>query len=195
MTCTTFTVNVTQRFEAGMGGALNSTMFCAYDIRGIVEVDLDEGIYALLGRAAGTLVRNEGRRRIVVARDARLSSPRFQAALIAGLRATGMDVLDIGMVATPVMYFAVEALGADARAMVSAHRWRCSIVATGKHINPYPTLSQLADIHVHATGFFPAKTGQRTAMHTQHRNAHGFLATNEKRACRECSRTARPSAE
>ncbi|ACL24867.1 phosphoglucomutase/phosphomannomutase alpha/beta/alpha domain I [Chloroflexus aggregans DSM 9485] len=171
-----------------MGGALNSTMFRAYDIRGIVEVDLDEGIYELLGRAAGTLFRNEGRRRIVVARDARLSSPRFQAALIAGLRATGMDVLDISMVATPVMYVAVEALGADAGAIVSAHRWCCSILATDKHINPYPALSQLAghlaDIHVHSTGFFPAKPGQRTAMHTQHRNAHGFLATNEKRACR-----------
>ncbi|PMP81422.1 MAG: phosphomannomutase/phosphoglucomutase, partial [Chloroflexus aggregans] len=103
-----------------MGVALNHTIFRAYDIRGIVEVDLDEGIYELLGRAAGTLFRNEGRRRIVVARDARLSSPRFQAALMEGLRTTGMDVLDIGMVATPVMYFAVEALGADAGAIVSA---------------------------------------------------------------------------
>ncbi|ACL24881.1 Phosphomannomutase [Chloroflexus aggregans DSM 9485] len=103
-----------------MGVALNPTIFRAYDIRGIVEVDLDEGIYELLGRAAGTLFRNEGRRRMVVARDARLSSPRFQAALMEGLRATGMDVLDIGMVATPVMYFAVEALGADAGAIVSA---------------------------------------------------------------------------
>ncbi len=103
-----------------MGVALNQTIFRAYDIRGIVEVDLDEGIYERLGRAAGTLFRREGRQRIVVARDARLSSPRFQEALINGLRATGMDVIDIGMVATPVMYFAVEALGADAGAIVSA---------------------------------------------------------------------------
>ncbi len=76
--------------------------------------------YELFGRAAGTLFRNEGRRRMVVARDARLSSPRFQAALMEGLRATGMDMLDIGMVATPVMYFAVEVLGTDAGAIVSA---------------------------------------------------------------------------
>lgn len=103
-----------------MGVALNQTIFRAYDIRGIVEVDLDEAIYERLGCATGTLFRNEGRQRIVVARDARLSSPRFQAALIHGLRATGMDVIDIGMVATPVMYFAVEALGADAGAIVSA---------------------------------------------------------------------------
>lgn len=103
-----------------MGVALNQTIFRAYDIRGIVEVDLDEAIYERLGRATGTLFRNEGRQRIVVARDARLSSPRFQAALIHGLRATGMDVIDIGMVATPVMYFAVEALGADAGVIVSA---------------------------------------------------------------------------
>ncbi len=103
-----------------MSVTLNQTIFRAYDIRGIVEVDLDEGIYERLGRAAGTMFRNEGRQRIVVARDARLSSPRFQAALINGLRATGMDVIDIGMVATPVMYFAVESLGADAGAIVSA---------------------------------------------------------------------------
>ncbi|MGQ9742608.1 phosphomannomutase/phosphoglucomutase [Chloroflexus sp.] len=103
-----------------MGVALNQTIFRAYDIRGIVAVDLDEAIYERLGRATGTLFRNEGRQRIVVARDARLSSPRFQAAFIHGLRATGMDVIDIGMVATPVMYFAVEALGADAGAIVSA---------------------------------------------------------------------------
>lgn len=103
-----------------MGVPVNPTIFRAYDIRGVVDVDLDDGVYRRLGQAAGAHFAAQGLRRVVVARDARLSSPRFQAALIAGLREAGRDVIDIGMAATPVMYFAVEQLGADAGAIVSA---------------------------------------------------------------------------
>jgi phosphomannomutase len=103
-----------------MALALNPTIFRAYDIRGVVDVDLDESIYTRLGQAVGTILLGQGRRSIAVGRDARLSSPRFQAALIVGLRTTGIDVVDIGMVPTPVMYFAVEHLGLDAGAIVSA---------------------------------------------------------------------------
>ncbi|NJN18226.1 MAG: phosphomannomutase/phosphoglucomutase [Oscillochloris sp.] len=103
-----------------MALTLNATIFRAYDIRGIVDIDLDESIYQLLGQAAGTLFRRQDLRSVVVARDARLTSPAYQAALISGLRAVGCDVIDIGQAATPVMYFAVEHLGADAGAIVSA---------------------------------------------------------------------------
>ncbi|NTU80428.1 MAG: phosphomannomutase/phosphoglucomutase [Chloroflexales bacterium] len=103
-----------------MGLPLNSTIFRAYDIRGVVGVDLDESVYQRLGQAVGTIFRGRGGRTVVVARDARLSSPGFQAALIAGLRAAGCDVVDIGLAATPVMYFAVEHLGADGGAIVTA---------------------------------------------------------------------------
>jgi phosphomannomutase len=103
-----------------MGIPLNPTIFRAYDIRGIVGVDLDAGVYRRLGEAVGIYFAGQGLRRVVVARDARLSSPEFQAALIDGLRAAGRDVIDIGQAATPVMYFAVEHLGADGGAIVSA---------------------------------------------------------------------------
>jgi phosphomannomutase len=103
-----------------MALALNPTIFRAYDIRGVVDVDLDESIYQRLGQAVGTIFGAQGARTFVVGRDARLSSPRFQAALIAGLRATGIDVIDIGQVPTPLMYFAVEHLGVDGGAIVSA---------------------------------------------------------------------------
>ncbi len=103
-----------------MGVALNPTIFRAYDIRGVVGSDLDEAVYVRLGQAVGAYFGEQGLRRIVVARDARLSSPQFQAALIQGLRATGCDVIDIGQAPTPVMYFAVEHLGADGGAIVSA---------------------------------------------------------------------------
>jgi phosphomannomutase len=103
-----------------MGVPLNPTIFRAYDIRGVVDADLDEGVYRRLGLAVGVYFAGQGLRRLVVARDARLSSPRFQAALIAGLREAGADVIDIGQAATPVMYFAVEQLQADGGAIVSA---------------------------------------------------------------------------
>ena len=103
-----------------MAVAVNPTIFRAYDIRGIVDVDLTEPVYETLGMAAGTYFRRTGRTRIVVGRDARLTSPAFTAALIRGLRAVGCDVIDLGMVATPLMYFALAYLGADGGAVVSA---------------------------------------------------------------------------
>jgi phosphomannomutase len=100
--------------------AVNPTIFRSYDIRGVVDVDLSEAVYQTLGRAAGSYFRARGGVRIVVGRDARLTSPAYAAALIAGLRGAGCDVVDIGMVPTPLMYFAVDYLKADGGAVVSA---------------------------------------------------------------------------
>ncbi|MFL5805235.1 MAG: phosphomannomutase/phosphoglucomutase [Roseiflexaceae bacterium] len=103
-----------------MTDVVNPTIFRAYDIRGVVDVDLSEDVYDTLGRAAGTYYRRRGGRRIVVAHDARLTSPAYAVALARGLRASGCDVVDIGMVPTPVMYFAVAYLQADGGAVVTA---------------------------------------------------------------------------
>lgn len=103
-----------------MSSTINTTIFRAYDIRGLVDIDLTDAVYATLGRATGAYFRSRGGRTLVVARDARLSSPRFQAALIEGLCSAGVDVVDIGEAPTPVMYFAVEHLQADGGAIVSA---------------------------------------------------------------------------
>ncbi len=100
--------------------SINASIFKAYDIRGIVGRDLSEPVYETLGRAAGTYFRSISARRIVVAHDARLTSAAFTAALIGGLRNTGCDVIDLGMVPTPVMYFAVSYLHADGGAVVTA---------------------------------------------------------------------------
>lgn len=100
--------------------AVSAAIFRAYDIRGVVGRELSEDVYSILGLAAGTFFRQRQRRRIVVARDARLTSPAFASALIAGLRAAGCDVIDIGMVPTPLMYFAVSWLKADGGAVVTA---------------------------------------------------------------------------
>lgn len=103
-----------------MGEAINPAMFRAYDIRGVVGDDLTEATLTTLGCAAGTYFRSRGGTSLVVGRDARCSSPGFQAAFIEGLLRTGIDVINIGEVPTPVMYFAVEHLQADGGAVISA---------------------------------------------------------------------------
>ncbi|HSD55161.1 MAG TPA: phosphomannomutase/phosphoglucomutase [Burkholderiales bacterium] len=100
-------------------------IFKAYDIRGVVDRTLTEEAVGLVGRALGSLAREEEQRTIVVGRDGRLSGPRLAGALAAGIRASGIDVVDIGMVTTPMAYFAAYHLGAG------------SVVAvTGSHNPP-----------------------------------------------------------
>jgi phosphomannomutase len=103
-----------------MADIVNPAIFRAYDIRGVVDVDLDEPVYERLGQAAATYLRRQGARSMVVARDARLSSLRFQKACIAGALAGGIDVIDIGEGPTPLMYFAVDHLHAGGGAVISA---------------------------------------------------------------------------
>ncbi len=96
-------------------------MFRAYDIRGVVGQSLSDPVVHRIGQAIGTYLRHTGPARIVVVgRDARLSSPSYQQAMIAGLTSTGVDVLDIGLVPTPVMYFAVKYFHTDGGVMITA---------------------------------------------------------------------------
>ena len=94
-------------------------IFRAYDIRGIVGRTLDAGIARAVGRAIGTLSRERGARAVVVGRDGRLSGPALSAALGEGIDAAGTDVMDVGMVPTPVAYFAAHQLDAGSCAMVT----------------------------------------------------------------------------
>lgn len=103
-----------------MSSVLNASIFRAYDIRGLVDVELTAETVRLLGQAAGTLFRQQGGQTVVIGRDVRPSSPRFQKALIEGVCSTGIDVVDIGEVPTPLMYFAVEHLRADGGLVISA---------------------------------------------------------------------------
>ncbi len=83
-------------------------IFKAYDIRGIVGKTLTPAIVTLIGRAIGSELLERGRREIAIGRDGRLSGPDLSAALADGLRATGVDVIDVGQVATPMLYFAAH---------------------------------------------------------------------------------------
>ncbi|ERS12791.1 phosphoglucomutase [Alcanivorax sp. PN-3] len=88
-----------------MTTVLSDTLFRAYDIRGIFEETLTEPVAELIGRAIGSEVIDRGGRCVAVARDGRLSSPALLDALAKGLQASGCDVVDVGLVPTPVLYF------------------------------------------------------------------------------------------
>jgi phosphomannomutase / phosphoglucomutase len=94
-------------------------IFKAYDIRGIVDKTLTEEATERIGHALGTLGAAKGVKRFIVGRDGRLSGPRLSAALARGLNAAGMDVTDIGVCATPMVYFATYELGTGSGVMVT----------------------------------------------------------------------------
>ena len=81
-------------------------IFKAYDVRGIVDKTLTEAAAEAIGRGLGTMAKPKGVKKFVVGRDGRLSGPRLSQALARGLMSAGMDVIDIGIVATPMVYFA-----------------------------------------------------------------------------------------
>lgn len=106
--------------------AVPASIFRAYDIRGIVDDTLTEAGVEQVGRAIGSEARSRGESTVVVARDGRLSGPRLLAALTRGLTSSGCDVVDIGMVPTPVLYFATHVLEGTAS----------GVMVTGSHNPP-----------------------------------------------------------
>jgi phosphomannomutase len=100
---------------------LNSTIFKAYDIRGIVPATIDEAVAFALGRAFGAAALKEGEKAVAVGRDGRLSGPALAAALVRGLAASGVDVIDVGMVTTPMLYFAANTLATSGIQVTGSH--------------------------------------------------------------------------
>ncbi len=92
---------------------MNPEVFREYDIRGVVGTDLDEEFVKRLSRALGVYFHDRGALRISLGMDARLSSPGFKEILKKGLTASGIEVADLGMVPTPVMYFSLFRLNVD----------------------------------------------------------------------------------
>jgi phosphomannomutase/phosphoglucomutase len=99
--------------------ALSPTIFREYDIRGLVDQDLTEEAVERVGLALGTMVRRAGGKRVAVGRDCRLSGERFARRMHAGLTATGCDVVDLGVVPTPLTYFAAATLKTDGLCMIT----------------------------------------------------------------------------
>lgn len=98
---------------------IDSTIFRAYDIRGIVDKELTEEAVRLIGQAVGSEVQDQGEKTVVIGCDGRLSKDRLLAALREGLLASGCDVIDIGMVPTPLLYFSTKILNANSGVMLT----------------------------------------------------------------------------
>jgi phosphomannomutase/phosphoglucomutase len=110
-------------------------IFKAYDIRGVVGRTLTPAIVRAVGQALGSLALERGRDTFVVGRDGRLSGPDLAAAVADGIRAAGANVIDVGMVATPMTYFAAHHLGTQT-----------SVMVTGSHNPPdYNGLKMVVD--------------------------------------------------
>lgn len=106
---------------------VKASAFKAYDIRGIVGEALDDAFAEHLGRAFGSEAVRLGEKAVAVGRDGRVSGPRLAAALIRGLASTGLDVVDIGAVTTPMLYYVAATRG--------RHGCHSGIQVTGSH-NP-----------------------------------------------------------
>ena len=108
---------------------LSPSIFKAYDIRDIIDETLDPSIAKLIGQALGTEMRELGETEVVIGRDGSLSGPSLISALTEGLLSTGMNVIDLGMVATPMVYFA-------ANQTLNGNKPKSGVMITGSHNPP-----------------------------------------------------------
>ncbi len=104
---------------------ISPSIFKAYDIRGIVGDTLTADVVRAVGRAVASEARALGQKAFVIGRDGRLSGPDFATALAEGIQSAGLDVIDLGMVATPMVYFGAVHLGTQ-----------CGVMVTGSHNPP-----------------------------------------------------------
>ncbi len=111
--------------SAAMPVKVAPVLFKAYDIRGIVDATLTVDVVRVIGQAIASDAREHDQKSIVIGRDGRLSGPAFIAALADGIRAAGLDVIDIGQVATPMVYYASHELDTH-----------CGVMITGSHNPP-----------------------------------------------------------
>jgi phosphomannomutase/phosphoglucomutase len=98
---------------------MNAHIFREYDIRGVVDKDIDDTVAENLGKALGTLCARAGGHALVVGRDCRLHSTRLRDAFLKGVTSTGIHVVDVGVVPTPVVYYAANTLPVDGLCVVT----------------------------------------------------------------------------
>ncbi len=98
-----------------------SSIFKAYDIRGVVPSTVTEAVAEAIGKAFGTIAKSEGETSVAVGRDGRLSGPTLSSALVRGLVASGLKVVDVGMVTTPMLYFAASTICSSGIQVTGSH--------------------------------------------------------------------------
>jgi len=98
---------------------MNPAIFRQYDIRGLAETDLTDDVVCSIGKAFGTIIRRAELKKIALGSDVRLSSNRLKDALSEGILSTGCDVIDVGVVPTPVLYFSIFHYATDGGIMIT----------------------------------------------------------------------------
>jgi len=98
---------------------MNESIFREYDIRGIVENDLTDDVVRNLGRAFATFMKRRGHSTLTVGHDLRLSSPHLSELYIKGILSTGMNVINVGQVTTPMLYFSIVQFQSDGGVMIT----------------------------------------------------------------------------
>ena len=146
---------------------VSSSIFKAYDIRGIVGTTLTAEVVRSVGRAVASEAKALGQTAFVIGRDGRLSGPEFAAALAEGIQSTGLDVIDLGMVATPMVYFAAVELGTH-----------CGVMVTGSHNPPdYNGLKMVVAGHaIHGEGI---QALYRRIVDDRFENGSGAYSTHD----------------
>ncbi len=152
---------------------LARSIFKAYDIRGVVDDTLTEPVVRAIGAALGLLIHRRGRPVCVIGRDGRLSGPRLVDALATGLMDAGIDVIDIGQVPTPVVYFATVQTGCGTGVAVTGshnppqYNGLKMMVAGqtlwGEDIQELYALITSGQVEAHVAAVGPEQRGRRSA--------------------------------
>ena len=98
---------------------MNPRIFREYDIRGLVDKDLTDEVVRLIGQGFATCISRQGKRRVAVGRDGRLSSPQFRDPLVQGMVKGGLEVIDVGVCPTPVFYLSLLHLDREGGIMIT----------------------------------------------------------------------------
>jgi phosphomannomutase/phosphoglucomutase len=129
---------------------MNREVFRKYDVRGVVETDFEDGFIRDLGRSIGTYLAGQGGKQLAVGRDCRLSSDGLRDLLVEGILSTGVSVVDIGTVPTPLTYFAMHELEVDGGVMITGSHnppeYNGFKIGVGKSTIYGPEIQKLADI-------------------------------------------------
>jgi len=146
---------------------IDASIFRAYDIRGVVDETLTAETVYEIGRAIGSMALDSGETRMAVGRDGRLSGPRLGEALRTGILATGCDVIDIGIVPTPLLYYATHVL-----------ETRSGVMLTGSH-NPPEYNGLKIVINGKTLAEDEIKKLQQRITAQQYNHGHGFVCELE----------------
>src|SRR3989338_7610250 len=146
---------------------INPFIFRSYDIRGIVDQDLDVEKIEAIGKAYGTFLNRRKIRQAVVGRDCRLSGEEFKPAFISGLTSTGVDVINLGLIMTQMMYYGQYRFQANGGAMITAshnpHNFNGFKLAVG--FSKTTEMEEVQEIkkYVETDNFFKAKIPGKAA--------------------------------